>query len=272
MSYIIYTADGQKTIVTNKLYENMTNSQMTTPVIMVPSVTTPSVTAPVSTPIKKSILSNPTITRDFLTLAGNLKLAGSVQATNYYKEDGTRVKSVTKLEFPDDIYYSNKNLGIGVKNPCSKLDVNGTVKISNNSKKTTLSIESTNDARIKFKSNNDKMKNIYMVNKNGNYKILANNNKELFEVNKQGDIISNGNIVIKNQDGSNVTIRNINNGFSMLNNLGNGLIVNNNDIIYVQNKKQLSLFKNTQMSLDNLQKLQNQQIQNLTLRINKMKN
>ena len=249
MSYIIYTADGQQNTIRNKVYEGMTNTQrMTTPV----NVST-SVTAPVSTPVSNlnSSSGRALLPGDFLNLAGNLKLAGSVQATNFYKEDGTELNYVTKLAFPDDIYYTNKNLGIGVKQPCSKLDVAGTVKISNNNKKTTLSVESINDAKIRLKSNNDRMKNLYLVNKDGNYKLVGNDQNEIFGINRNGDVIIKGNIIFQGPNQSQVKMGMTNeNSFAINNNKsGNGLIIDNDDLKYIKNNTQIRLLTQMQRQI-----------------------
>ena len=69
---------------------------------------------------------------DYLNLAGNLKLAGSIRATNFYKEDGTELPVVAKLALPDNFYYIDKKLGINRENPTYDLDINGNTRMSGN--------------------------------------------------------------------------------------------------------------------------------------------
>ena len=66
---------------------------------------------------------------DFFNLAGNLKLAGSVRATNFYKEDGTEIQSVVKMGLPENVYYIDKKLGINQDKPMADLDVKGNARI-----------------------------------------------------------------------------------------------------------------------------------------------
>jgi len=66
---------------------------------------------------------------DFFNLAGNLKLAGSVRATNFYKEDGTELSSVNKLALPENVYYMDKKLGINQDKPMADLDVKGRARV-----------------------------------------------------------------------------------------------------------------------------------------------
>ena len=68
---------------------------------------------------------------DYFNLAGNLKLAGSIRATNFIKEDGTALESVTvnKLALPENVYYLNKRVGINEENPQADLDVKGTTRL-----------------------------------------------------------------------------------------------------------------------------------------------
>ena len=67
---------------------------------------------------------------DFFNLAGNLKLAGSVRATNFYKEDGSELQSVVKLGLPENVFYVEKKLGINQDKPTADLDVKGTARVS----------------------------------------------------------------------------------------------------------------------------------------------
>lgn len=66
---------------------------------------------------------------DFFNLAGNLKLAGSVRATNFYKEDGTELSSVVKMGLPENVYYVDKKLGINQDKPMADLDVKGKARV-----------------------------------------------------------------------------------------------------------------------------------------------
>jgi hypothetical protein len=68
---------------------------------------------------------------DYFNLAGNLKLAGSIRATNFIKEDGTALESVTvnKLALPENVYYLNKRVGINEENPQADFDVKGTTRL-----------------------------------------------------------------------------------------------------------------------------------------------
>ncbi len=66
---------------------------------------------------------------DFFNLAGNLKLAGSVRATNFYKEDGTELSSVVKMGLPENVYYVDKKLGINQDKPMADLDVKGRARV-----------------------------------------------------------------------------------------------------------------------------------------------
>ncbi len=66
---------------------------------------------------------------DFFNLAGNLKLAGSVRATNFYKEDGTELNAVNKLALPENVYYVDKKLGINQDKPMADLDVKGRARV-----------------------------------------------------------------------------------------------------------------------------------------------
>ena len=68
---------------------------------------------------------------DYFNLAGNLKLAGSIRATNFIKEDGTVLEAITvnKLALPENVYYLNKRVGINEENPQSDFDVKGTTRL-----------------------------------------------------------------------------------------------------------------------------------------------
>ncbi len=68
---------------------------------------------------------------DYFNLSGNLKLAGSIRATDFIKEDGTSLPSVTvnKLALPENVYYVNKKLGVNQENPLADFDVKGTARV-----------------------------------------------------------------------------------------------------------------------------------------------
>ncbi len=68
---------------------------------------------------------------DYFNLSGNLKLAGSIRATDFIKEDGTSLPSVTvnKLALPENVYYVDKKLGINQENPSADLDVKGRARV-----------------------------------------------------------------------------------------------------------------------------------------------
>ncbi len=70
----------------------------------------------------------------YLNLVGNLKLSGSVRATNFYKEDGTELQSITvnKLALPDNVYYVDRKMGINEEKPAADLDVKGTGRVQGN--------------------------------------------------------------------------------------------------------------------------------------------
>ncbi len=99
MSNIAFTADGS-ILKNNRIIESMTDTQ----------------------PL------------DYFNLAGNLKLSGSIRATNFYKEDGTEIQSVTvnKLALPENVYYVDKKMGINETNPTADLDVKGTGRVQGN--------------------------------------------------------------------------------------------------------------------------------------------
>ncbi len=68
---------------------------------------------------------------DYFNLSGNLKLAGSIRATDFIKEDGTSLPSVTvnKLALPENVYYVDKKLGVNQDKPMADLDVRGTARV-----------------------------------------------------------------------------------------------------------------------------------------------
>jgi len=68
---------------------------------------------------------------DYFNLSGNLKLAGSIRATDFIKEDGTSLPSVTvnKLALPENVYYMDKKLGINQDKPMADLDVKGRARV-----------------------------------------------------------------------------------------------------------------------------------------------
>ena len=65
---------------------------------------------------------------DYLNLVGNLKLAGTVRATDFIKDDGTSLTSVTvnKFALPNNVYYIDNKLGINEENPQASFDIKGT--------------------------------------------------------------------------------------------------------------------------------------------------
>ncbi len=71
--------------------------------------------------------------QDFFNLAGNLKLAGSIRATDFIKDDGKPLDAVTKLALPKNVYYVDNRVGINVEKPLADLEVKGGVKLSNTS-------------------------------------------------------------------------------------------------------------------------------------------
>ena len=71
----------------------------------------------------------PKPTSDFLNLVGNLKLAGSMRATNYYKDDGSELTSVLKVGLPDNVYYVDKKIGINQSKPMADIDITGKTNI-----------------------------------------------------------------------------------------------------------------------------------------------
>ncbi len=101
MSNITFTANGS-VVRTNKIVESMADTD--------------------SKPL------------DYLNLVGNLKLSGSVRATNFYKEDGTELQSITvnKLALPDNVYYVDRKMGINEEKPTTDLDVKGTGRVQGN--------------------------------------------------------------------------------------------------------------------------------------------
>ncbi len=68
---------------------------------------------------------------DYFNLAGNLKLAGSIRATDFIKEDGTSLPTVTvnKLALPENVYYVDKKLGINQDKPMADFDVRGAARV-----------------------------------------------------------------------------------------------------------------------------------------------
>ncbi len=100
MSNFMYTANGSRISNKQRIIEGMTDTNTNAPT-------------------------------DFLNLAGNLRLAGSVRATNFYKEDGTELQSVTvnKLALPENVYYVDKKLGINQDKPTVDFDVKGKARV-----------------------------------------------------------------------------------------------------------------------------------------------
>ena len=141
MSNFAYLSNGS--IYNFKLSENMTNTQdgtATPSFIPIPPETpsvlpTPPVVAPQtpSAPTMTNILSQTTNTNDYLNLAGNLKLAGTIKATNFIKEDGTPLNEITRfgLALPKNVYHVNNKIGVNQENPEADLDVSGTLRAGN---------------------------------------------------------------------------------------------------------------------------------------------
>ena len=68
---------------------------------------------------------------DYLNLAGNLRLAGKVMATDFVRDDGKSLDTVTitKLALPPNIYYTYGKMGVNEEKPMADLDVKGKVRI-----------------------------------------------------------------------------------------------------------------------------------------------
>ena len=68
---------------------------------------------------------------DYFNLAGNLKLAGSIKATDFIKEDGKPLDTVTvtKLALPKNVYYADGKVGINEEKPTADFDVKGKVRV-----------------------------------------------------------------------------------------------------------------------------------------------
>lgn len=113
MSNIVFTADGQHY---NLGIETMTNV---------------SSTGSGSDNVPLSMTSSPPA-GDFLNLAGNLKLTGSIRATNFYKEDGTELPSVSRLALPSTVYSNGNNIGFNVRVPNEALEVDPNLKVHKN--------------------------------------------------------------------------------------------------------------------------------------------
>ncbi len=107
----MYTAFGN-----NRLIENMVDTAVS-------QTTSFQTTVPQTT-------ASPLLPTDYFNLAGNLNLAGSIRATNYYKYDGTTLPSVTQLALPSSVYYVNKKLGINQPAPNADFDINGSLNAS----------------------------------------------------------------------------------------------------------------------------------------------
>ena len=103
MSKFMYTANGRTISNKQRIIESMANSD--------------------DKPAQK-------LPSDFFNLAGNLKLDGSVRATNFYKEDGTELQSVIKMGLPENVYYVDKKLGINQDKPIADLDVRGNARVT----------------------------------------------------------------------------------------------------------------------------------------------
>jgi hypothetical protein len=129
MSNFAYLSNGS--IYNFKLSENMTNTEDRTPIIL----PTPPVVVPEtpSAPTMTNILSQTTPSNDYLNLAGNLKLAGTIKATNFIKEDGTPLNEITRfgLALPKNVYHVNNKIGVNQENPEADLDISGTLRAGN---------------------------------------------------------------------------------------------------------------------------------------------
>ena len=68
-------------------------------------------------------------TTDGLRLSGNLEMDGMIKASAFYLSDGSLVDEVPKLAFPENVYYSNSNIGINEKNPKASLDIAGNLDV-----------------------------------------------------------------------------------------------------------------------------------------------
>ena len=128
MSTFMYTANGS---VMNNKQRIIEGLDVLAVAATVPVITTvpviPTVPAIPTIPVVPTVpIKAPT---DFFNLAGNLKLAGSMRATNFYKEDGTELQSVVKLGLPQNVYYIDNKLGINQDKPMADLDVKGKARI-----------------------------------------------------------------------------------------------------------------------------------------------
>jgi hypothetical protein len=68
---------------------------------------------------------------DYFNLAGNLKLAGSIKATDFIKEDGKPLETVTvtKLALPKNFFLDGSKVGINEEKPIADLDIKGKVRV-----------------------------------------------------------------------------------------------------------------------------------------------
>ena len=62
---------------------------------------------------------------DYFNLSGNLKLAGSIRATDFIREDGTALDTVSKLALPKNFYLLDNKIGINQQTPVADFDVKG---------------------------------------------------------------------------------------------------------------------------------------------------
>ena len=71
---------------------------------------------------------------DYFNLVGNLKLAGSIRATDFIRDDGKSLDTitVTKLGLPNNVYYVNGKMGINEEKPMTDLDIKGQVRVQGN--------------------------------------------------------------------------------------------------------------------------------------------
>lgn len=69
-------------------------------------------------------------TDDYLNLAGNLKLAGTIYADNFIKS-GKPLQEIEVIRYglPYNVYYVDKKMGINEEKPKADLDVNGNIRV-----------------------------------------------------------------------------------------------------------------------------------------------
>lgn len=71
---------------------------------------------------------------DSYKLAGNLVLSGAIRATDFIKEDGSLLQSVTveRAALPKNIYFVENRMGVNEEKPQNELDVKGNSRIQGN--------------------------------------------------------------------------------------------------------------------------------------------